>query len=463
MKTTAEILRGLPYFSDLPDELLESVCDASEQLDVDTGVEIITEGTHSEEMYVVVEGEMVVTKNSAGKVVELGRIGPGNVVGEIALLDDAPRTATVSSTKPSHVIRIPVSAFETLLSDARVTRRMFRTVTSRLRGIEDTLRHEERMAALGRMAAQLMHELNNPAAAVARTSSELERVYEELSSHAAAIAGMSGGIEPPPAQEMSALDRGDAEDSMADWLGSIGLSDAWDLAPSLVEIGWTVEALAEATKDIEDAGKAELVRFVGLTSAAELLIQELGIGARRISELVRVVKDYSFLDQAPVQEIDPTSGIRDTLVLLKPKLRNVDVTLDFAHDIAKVEAPGRDLNQVWTNLIDNAADAMPDGGTLRIAAQNVEGGVRIEISDSGHGMPPDVAERVFDPFFTTKEPGKGTGLGLHTVHTIIGRARGEISVESSSEGTKFKVFLPASGGPGAESAARPSEAQANSA
>ena len=313
------------------------------------------------------------------------------------------------------------------------------------------------------MAAQLMHELNNPAAAVARTSSELERVYDQLSAHAASIAGISETLEPPAAEHMSALDRSDAEDSMADWLQSIGLSDPWDLAPPLVEIGWTVEALFETVKEIDDDTKPELVRFIGLTGAADLLIQELAIGARRISELVRVVKDYSFLDQAPVQEIDPTSGIRDTLVLLKPKLRNIDVTLEFAPDIDKVEAPGRDLNQVWTNLIDNAADAMPDGGTLRISAENVEGGVRIEISDSGHGMPPDVAERVFDPFFTTKEPGKGTGLGLHTVHTIIGRARGEITVESGSDGTTFKVFLPAGGASVADANDQRSDAEANTA
>ena len=443
MKSTAEILRGLPYFSDLPTDLLESVCNASEQFDIETGTEIISEGSDSEEMYVVVEGEVVVSKETAGKDVELNRLGPGSVVGEIALLDDAPRTATVKASEPSHVIRIPVAAFEKLLTDARVTRRMVRTVTSRLRGIEDTLRHEERMAALGRMAAQLMHELNNPAAAVARSSQELERTYQLLTNQSAALVGTEFEAPEEPTTSMSALERGDAEQDLTDWLEDQGVEDPWDLAPPLVQAGWTADSLGSAVAGVEDDKRTDLLRFVGLAAAASQLIGELGIGARRISELVRVVKDYSYLDQAPIQEIDPTAGIEDTLVLLRPKLRNVHVDIDFAREIPKVTAPGRDLNQVWTNLIDNAADAMPDGGTLSISAQPAEGGVRIEFADTGHGMPPEVAENIFDPFFTTKEPGKGTGLGLHTVHTIIGRVRGDISVTSDENGTRFTIFLPA--------------------
>jgi len=186
-----------------------------------------------------------------------------------------------------------------------------------------------------------------------------------------------------------------------------------------------------------------LTRWLGLRAASAQVVDELGIGARRISELVRVVKEYSFLDRAPVLELDITSGIRDTLILLKHKLRNIEVNIDFDEDLNKVEAPGRDLNQVWTNLIDNAADAMPDGGALAISAANDGGEVVVRIEDSGTGIPDDVAQRIFDPFFTTKEPGKGTGLGLHTVHTIMGRIGGSITVSSSDQGTIFEVRLPA--------------------
>lgn len=450
MTTTAEILRGLPYFADLSDDLIESVCELSEQIDLESGDVIIEEGSESEEMYVVAEGELVVTKLSGGKEVELARINPGEVVGEIALLDEAPRTATVAASAKTLAIRIPVSAFETLLGDPRVVRRMFRTVTSRLRGIEDTLRHEERMAALGKMAAQLMHELNNPAAAVGRSAQELSRIYDDLGREAETLAlSLGEGAElvaPDPPPKMSSLERSDAEDVIAMWLSDHAIADAWELAPALVEAGWTTDLLERATEQLDPNLVTHFARWLALREMAEQVIDEVGIGARRISELVRIVKEYSYLDQAPIQEINPTAGIADTLVLLKHKLGDIEVVTDFADDLSAIEAPGRDLNQVWTNLIDNAADAMEGGGTLAITARNGQGSVVITVADDGSGMPADVAERIFDPFFTTKEPGKGTGLGLHTVHTIINKVGGDITVDSTPDGTTFTVTLPAVGG-----------------
>lgn len=447
MRSSAEILKGLPYFSDLPDDLLSRVCDASEQIEIGAGTVIIAEGSDSEEMYVVVDGQLVVTKRSGGKDVELGRIGPGDVVGEIALLDDAPRTATVSAAVDTHAIRVPGVAFEDLLSDSRVVRRMFRTVTSRLRGIEDSLRHEERMAALGKMAAQLMHELNNPAAAVARSTQELVKLHDALDVEAGAFADLLGVAEltPPgaPGSDLSALDRGEAEEAMVELLLANQVEDPWTIAPVLIEQGWTRDTFETGLSTVDPAIRSHMTRWVGLRAAATQVVDELGIGARRISELVRVVKEYSFLDRAPVLEIDVTSGIRDTLILLKHKLANIEVDVDFDEDLRKVEAPGRDLNQVWTNLIDNAADAMAEGGTLGISGHNEGDQIVIRISDSGTGVPEQVAQRIFDPFFTTKEPGKGTGLGLHTVHTIMGRIGGSITLSSTDQGTTFEVRIPA--------------------
>ena len=446
MTTTKEILRGLPYFAELPDDLLEAVCSASEQLDIEEGTDIISEGSASEEMYVLIEGEFTVTKRAGEKDVVLAKLGPGEVVGEIALLDMAPRTATVSAAMPSKVIRVPAESFERLLSDASVVRRMFQTVTGRLRGIEDTVRHEERMAALGRMAAQLMHELNNPAAAVGRSTRELQDVYDDLSEEAATLASaLSGGIElssPEPGGPMSPMERSEAEESLAEWLDDLGVEDAWALAPGLIHAGWNADLLEEQLEQAESDQVPHWARWIALRATAGQLIQEIGMAAGRVSELVRIVKEYSYLDQAPVQEIVPTAGIADTLVLLKHKLRDIEVITDFPDDLATVDAPGRDLNQVWTNLIDNAADAMEEGGSLTITARNGDEVVEITVADTGSGMAEDVADRVFDPFFTTKEPGKGTGLGLHTVHTIVTRIGGDITVESGPDGTAFKVVLP---------------------
>jgi signal transduction histidine kinase len=414
-------------------------------VDVDEGTVIIEEGSDSVEMYVVLEGEMAVTKHSADMDVELARLGPGEVVGEMALLDNSPRMATVSATEKSRLIRIPVKAFEDLLEDSRVVRRMFRTVTVRLRDIEEKIRHEERMAALGRMAAQLMHELNNPAAAVARSTQELLRTYAELGEESRSLAGVSSDDAYdliPPDRDISTIERAESEEAVVAWLTAHEVEGAWDIAPSMVLMGWTPERLDRATIGLDGERLSRFARWVGLRATAEQLIGEISIGAGRISELVRVVKDYSYLDRGPIQEVDLTSGIRDTLILLKHKLRGIDVELDFDADLKTVEVSGRDLNQVWTNLIDNAADAMGDSGTLTITAHNREGAVVVSVTDSGPGIPDDVAARIFDPFYTTKEPGKGTGLGLHTVHTILKRANAEIEVGSSPQGTTFTVTIP---------------------
>lgn len=446
MSTTSDILRGVTYFADVPEDVLARVSDASEELEFPDGTRIIEEGARSEEMYVVVSGELIVTKEVGDRHIELGRIGANDVFGEIALLDQAPRNASGTTRGETRVIRIPAAAFEELLNDPRVVRRMFRTVTSRLRNIEDTLRHEERMAALGRMAAQLMHELNNPAAAVARSAAELERLQDELRIETTAL-GRAFGQETQrpdsPVETMSSLQRADAEDAVAAVLRDWGVEDARDLAPAFVSAGWTDQFLTMALEGVDGEILPHLARWLGLEAANDQILSELGIGARRISELVRVVKEYSFLDRAPIQEIDPTAGIRDTLILLKHKLEGIEVDLDFAPDLHTVEAPGRDLNQVWTNLIDNAADAMDGSGTITISASNEGGEVVVSVADTGPGMPEDVASRIFDPFFTTKEPGKGTGLGLHTVHTIVNRIGGEITVASGPGGTTFEVRLPA--------------------
>ncbi len=449
MNDIADVLRGLPYFADLPQGLLDQVCKESERVGVEAETTIIEEDSLSEDMFVIVDGEFRVTKRGTDREVVLATLGPGEVVGEIALLDNAPRTASVTSNTASNLIRIPSNAFEDLISDSRVVRRMFRTVTSRLRGIEDTLRHEERMAALGRMAAQLMHELNNPAAAVGRSMARAEEVYVQLGDATILLSGIGDLLDrpitvPDKPGDIDPLTRSGLEDEIASWLDNFGVAEAWELSPALVADGWSLGALEETVAGLERETASKFMRWLGLRVLASQLIEEVRIAAGRISELVRVVKNYSYLDQGPVQLIDPTEGIRDTLILLKHKLRGIETVVDIEPNLPTIEASGRDLNQVWTNLIDNAADAMNGSGRLTIAAARDNGAVTVRISDTGPGIDAEVRERIFDPFFTTKDPGQGTGLGLHTVHTIVNRSGGEISVDSGSSGTTFTLTFPAS-------------------
>ena len=393
MSDIAEVLRGLPYFADLPQGLLDQVCRESERIEVEAETTIIEEDSLSEDMFVIVDGELRVTKMGTDREVVLATLGPGEVVGEIALLDNAPRTASVTAISKSSLIRIPANAFEDLIEDSRVVRRMFRTVTSRLRGIEDTLRHEERMAALGRMAAQLMHELNNPAAAVGRSMARAEEVYVDLGDATILLSGIGELLSRPipvPAKpdSMDPLARSELEDGVATWLEDLGVADAWEIAPALVEDGWDLELLEETTDGLDPETATKFMRWLGLRVLASQLINEVRIAAGRISELVRVVKNYSYLDQGPVQQINPTEGIRDTLILLKHKLRGIDTVVDIEPELPAIEASGRDLNQVWTNLIDNAADAMSGSGTLTIEAGREDGAVIVRISDTGPGHRP---------------------------------------------------------------------------
>ena len=447
MNDIADVLRGLPYFADLPQTLLDQVCRNSERIEVEAEKVIIEEDSLSEDMFVIVAGELRVTKQGADREVTLATLGPGEVVGEIALLDNAPRTASVTTATPATLIRIPANAFEDLIQDSRVVRRMFRTVTSRLRGIEDTLRHEERMAALGRMAAQLMHELNNPAAAVGRSMARAEEVYVDLGAATIDLAGianvMDGPIPVPDKPDgLDPLTRSGLEEEVAGWLEQRNVDGAWDLAAALVEDGWDRDLLETTVTGLDEDTASKFSRWLGLRVLASQLIGEVRIAAGRISELVRVVKNYSYLDQGPVQRIDPTDGIRDTLILLKHKLRGIETVIDLEPGLPTIEASGRDLNQVWTNLIDNAADAMDGSGTLTIEASREDESVVVRVSDTGPGIDPEVVSRIFDPFFTTKAPGQGTGLGLHTVHTIVNRTGAEISVDSDPSGTTFTIRFP---------------------
>ncbi len=434
----SDVLNSIAYFADLPPEILDEVAQTTEIQDVGAGHLLIEEGAPSDDMFIVVEGQMTVTKAQQGRQVELGRVGPGEIVGETGLLDRADRLASVTASVPSVVLRVPAATFDRLLEDPRVARRMFRTVIQRLRNTEVTLRHGERMAALGQMAAQLMHELNNPAAAVGRSSIELRRLHRSLVDLITEGMGADLDLEDPPANP---LERSRREEGVAGWLSENGVTDVWDIAGPLVQEGWTTESLARIVSEIPNPSR--YLRLIGLRAACEQLIREVSVGSRRISELVRIVKEYSFLDNAPVQELDVTDGIADTLVLFRHQLANVEVVIDFESDLRRVEAPGRDLNQVWTNLIDNAAHVMPEGGTLTISARNEGDEVVVVVSDTGPGIPDDVLPRIFDPFFTTKAPGQGTGLGLHTSYTIVAGCGGTITVDSSPSGTAFKVTLPA--------------------
>jgi len=435
---TLEALRATPLFAELPEEYLERLAANVVPIHLAAGELLITEGDQADDLFVVVSGELDVTKRSGNAEIPLARVGPGAIQGELAALERGRRTASVRALTAAEVLRIPYGAVRDLLSggpDAALG--IIRTIIIRLRGMESTLRQREKLAGLGTLAAGLAHELNNPAAAIRRSVEELARAIDDRNSlhppHELMELIPSGSD-----GSMDALARSDAIDELGELVG-----DA-DAAAALVDAGWSIEQLGAAFSGMDPATARDGAAWLAASAKVQALLGEVRMAGDRISEIVAAVKGYAYLDQAPVQRIDVRKGLDDTLVILRHKLKaGIDVTRDYDPNLPEIEAYGSELNQVWTNLIDNAADAMDGHGALDLRAERTdEGGVRVSICDSGPGIPPEVASKIFEPFFTTKPPGVGSGLGLHISHNVVVRHGGRMDVETEPGRTCFVVTIP---------------------
>ncbi len=300
------------------------------------------------------------------------------------------------------------------------------------------------MAQIGVLTAGLAHEMNNPAAAVTSGADGLAEGLENLvglARHLPPDAAL-----PSPSQagtSLSSMQRADAEDSIASTLTSLGVEDPWEMASGLAATGFVADDLANLSGDHVEAA----VSFAGASASFSSLLDEVAEGSRRLSELVGALKSYSFLDQAPVQQVDVIKGIEDTLLILRSKTRDIEIVTEFAADLPSIVAYGSQLNQVWTNLIDNAADAIHDAGlddgVITIRAYSADESVVVEVENGGPSIPDDIIDRIFEAFYTTKEPGKGTGLGLDTAYSIVvTQHRGALTVSSADDTTVFTVTLP---------------------
>jgi signal transduction histidine kinase len=457
---TLEELRRVPLFADLSEEDLERLHEMAETISITAGEPLFEEGSPGDALYAILEGELEITKRRGGRDVVLAVRGEGEFIGEMSLLEQAPRSASVRALQETRLLVISQAAFETLLScspSAHLT--ILHTVTSRLRSTESMLVQSEKMAALGTLAAGLAHELNNPAAAIRRSAAQLR---EALSERERLATELGGFIDPPQTAVVNALQEetvrrtsasapsdplflSDQESELQEWLEDHGVGDhAWELAPVLVSSGWDNDALERLSEQFSTAQLGVVLRWLAAGSSVYGLLDEVGASAEAISEIVKAVKTYSYLDQAPIQEVDIRESLENTLVILRPKVKTgISVTRDYADDVPRVEAYGSELNQVWTNLIDNAVDAMQGRGELLLRTYTGDGDVTIEIIDNGPGISPETQTRIFEPFFTTKAPGVGTGLGLHIAYNIVvHKHQGRIRVTSRPGETCFRVVLP---------------------
>ena len=427
----AERLRATPLFGGLDDEQLARLVAMGEIVDLAPRDRLIGEGEPADALFVILDGELDVTKRSGTTEIPLARVGPGALQGEIAALEGGRRLASVHAVTAAEVLRIPVGAIRELLdAGPDVALSVIRTAVGRLRSMEATLREREKLAGLGTLAAGLAHELNNPAAAAARSARALADAV-----HAAESLPRPSPPPRPPAgasPPRSALERADLIDEVA------ALTGGSDTASALVDAGWNAASLA--------AVPAEVLPWLAADASVNQLLAELSMAVERISEIVGAVKGYAYLDQAPRQRVNVRIGLEQTLVILRHRLRDGGVTVvrELADDLPEIEAYGSELNQVWTNLVDNAIDAMEGSGTLTVGARREGDGIRVSICNTGSPIPADIRDRLFEPFFTTKPPGKGTGLGLHISHDVVARHGGRMEVTSDAEATCFVVVLPAS-------------------
>ncbi len=451
----AEQLRKVAVFSDLSQEDLLWFVSKCQELRVAPGDIVMREGDKAEFMIVMLEGEIRARAEHGPADGPVFTMSGGEVSGMLPFSRLKVVSVTGRAVVPSHYLAFHVWHFEEMFHRLpELVRRLVGLLADRVRSVTRQEQQHEKLAALGKLSAGLAHELNNPSAAARRSAAALRDCLARLRSAArstaigpddcAKLAQTEEQIRSSlkPAQFKDEFTRVEREEAIQSWLESHNVAEPWKLAPQLADANLTDADLARFAAAAGASVSPELTRFATLLEM-DRIAEELEHSSARISDLIKAIKEYSYMDQAPVQEVDIEHSLETTLTIMHHKLkRGITVAREYAPNLPKVMANGSELNQVWTNLIDNAADAMNGTGTLTIRAARENDFVLVEIADNGPGIPAEVKSRIFDPFFTTKGVGEGTGLGLDIVNRIVKNARGQVNVISAPGDTRFQIRIP---------------------
>jgi len=457
--TLFEEVRALELFDGLGDQKLSSMIDASEEVTFAGGDLLWTEGAPAESWWVLLEGRILLTRQMRLEQMAVGSFDtPGRWAGGFVAWDrSGVYLATGRAAGPGRVLRVPATALGDLLAEVPLVRHFIEGLFTSARSIEASVRSHEALVTLGTLSAGLAHELNNPAAAATRAVDGLEAtlLYVTKSLRALAAHGITAEayesldalqLEADPQPVVSdALAVAEREEALSDWLSDHGVERDWLFAPTLASASFETEWCDRVLAAVGREALQSAIEWVTATVGAVALLGEVRESTRRVSTLVAAVKSYSQMDRAARQRIDVVEGIESTLTMLGHKLRVGDITIerDYDDDLPRLDAYAGELNQVWTNLIDNALDAMDGQGVLRISTHHAEEGVVVEVADTGPGMPSEVADQAFEAFFTTKEVGRGTGLGLDIARRIVvERHGGSIEIDSQPGRTVLRVLLP---------------------
>src|ERR1700680_843414 len=455
MVEKSELLR-VPAFADLPDDQIAWFIGQSEELHLKAGDSYFREGDPADAMFVVLEGQLQARGELAGETVVIA-MKPGDVTGTLPFSRMKQFTVDARAINDARVLRFPASLFPDLVQKMpELTQRLVGLMSDRIRETTRMEQQRDRLASLGKLSAGLAHELNNPASAAKRATSQLREVLKRMrdASHELGrrdlTAAQKSEIEKLETSFVQgdevprdALTISDLEDQIDSLLRSHGQTDLWQMAAELARKNVKPEALESLFANLDpETARAALVRIAASVEVATLL-NEIESGTSRISDLVRAIKEYTFMDQSPLQNVDIVKSLETTLTILNHKLKHgVVVERDYERVPLLVNSFGSEPNQVATNLIDNAIDAMGGKGELRVRTYRDDGCVVVEIGDNGPGISPEVQPHIFEPFFTTKGVGEGTGLGFVTVQRIVKKHKGNIQVDSKPGDTRFEVRLP---------------------
>jgi len=458
MVETSDLLHRVPAFEGLPDDQIAWFLSQSQELPLKAGDTYARQGEPADAMFVLLEGEFQWRGELAGESFVLA-IKAGEVTGTLPFSRMKQFTLTGRAVTEARVLRFPAALFSELVQKMpELATRLVGVMSDRIREATRFEQQRDRLAALGKLSAGLAHELNNPASAAKRAATQLRDLLKRIrdASHELGRRDLTPAqkseierletsltqVDGPP---LDALAASELEDQLDSLLRSHGQNDLWQLAADLARKNFKPEVLERLFGTLDaDTARAALVRISASVEIADLLNQ-IEHSTSRISELVGAIKEYTFMDQSPVQNVDIVKTLETTLTILNHKLkRGVTVQRDYQKIPLLVNSFGSELNQVWTNIIDNAIDAMGGKGELRVRTYREDDCVVVEIRDNGPGISPEVRPHIFEPFFTTKGVGEGTGLGLDTVQRIVKKHRGNIQVESKPGDTSFQVWLPLS-------------------
>ena len=455
MATRAELL-SVPVFAGLPEGQIDWFLSKSTEVFLKADETYFHEGDTADAMFVILEGQIQVRGEIGGETVVLIQQA-GSVTGVLPFSRMKQFTVGARALVDTRVLRFPAALFPELIQKMpELTQQLVGLMADRIRETTRREQQRDRLASLGKLSAGLAHELNNPASAARRAASQLREVFKKIRDAAhelgkrelstaqkAEIERLETSFVQQDEVPPDPLTKSDLEEQIDSLLRSHGQNDMWQMAADLAQRNIKPAALESLFAILEPGtARAALVRIAASVEIASL-VNEIESSTARISDLVKAIKEYTYMDQTPLQNVDIVKSLETTLTILNHKLKlGVTVKRDYAKLPLLVNSFGSELNQVWTNIMVNAIEAMHGKGELSVRTYRQDNCVVVEIGDNGPGIAPDVLPHIFEPFFTTKGVGEGTGLGLDTVLRIVKKHRGDVQVSSKPGATKFQVWLP---------------------